>query len=308
MLWAALGFVAAVVATSTTQVPPVPPNLTEFSLWMIDAGDLVDVAGSINYAFDSIDATNVLPFSAAGAAGLFDLTHVLFDQDAQGKTFLRADYASRFQTFCGPGTSVPAMLANGTLKGFFMGDELIWGGVTTPVLTKAVQLVRRAYPNATIWENDSWCMPILNTDSWGNPVYFDRVPQGLSWWSIDYYPDVLGTTFANISAFYDAYVFPKVTPDQRLLYVPPSYSARTAEARQRYCGADDCEGVMIQWGTDAVNWAALHPNVIGFAPWHWRTLPSVEYEPGLSGLPKTKAFYLALGKAIVAQGAAARAR
>ena len=53
----------------------------------------------------------------------------------------------------------------GSVMGAFLGDELLWGGLSYPDLVAAVRLVRGSFPPPfIIYANEA--LPVLQDDSW----------------------------------------------------------------------------------------------------------------------------------------------
>jgi hypothetical protein len=84
-----------------------------------------------------------------------------------------------------------ALLANKTIVGFGLGDELVWGGVTPAHYTQYANTVRASFPRssgAVIWSNEA-CFFHGPRESWRNGKHEDVsdyvIPAALDWFSID---------------------------------------------------------------------------------------------------------------------------
>ena len=76
----------------------------------------------------------------------------------------------------------------GSVMGAFLGDELLWGGLSYPDLVTAVSLVRASFPPPfIIYANEA--LPVLQEDvnGKGQKVNYAKVPDGQDWLSIDFY-------------------------------------------------------------------------------------------------------------------------
>jgi hypothetical protein len=108
---------------------------------------------------------------------------------------------------------VSPFVANGTLLGFFLGDELLWNGMNFTEIEAYATMVRRSFPRgggggeagsrstpaAVIYTNAAW--PTLFPTMPGEPTAVGdiaavpstslwlRVPLALDWWGVDVYPD-----------------------------------------------------------------------------------------------------------------------
>ena len=89
-----------------------------------------------------------------------------------------------------------ALLANETIFGFALGDELVWGGVRPAHLVEYANTVRAAFPRGTtgtgavIWSNEA-CFFSGPRAGWKNAKKQDvsdyTIPAALDWFSIDQY-------------------------------------------------------------------------------------------------------------------------
>lgn len=56
---------------------------------------------------------------------LYYCAHLFVDGDGKGNLILRSDYQARWNA---AQPTLQPFIANGTIFGFFLGDELIWNG------------------------------------------------------------------------------------------------------------------------------------------------------------------------------------
>ena len=82
------------------------------------------------------------------------------------------------------------LLANKTIFGFALGDELVWGGVTPANLVKYADTVRASFPRgeAVIWYNEASFFSGPRK-GWHNGekthVGDYTIPRALDWFSVD---------------------------------------------------------------------------------------------------------------------------
>jgi hypothetical protein len=150
------------------------------------------------------------------------------------------------------------MLAEGSIMGVNLGDELCWSCLPYSNLTAAVNLVRRDLPRGTaiLYYNEAY--PVLSEEFCQTPaghakLGYPRVPEGLDWISIDYCEPAASAnavccleflqvrersiptrccstdpgdgTIAGAPEFYKEHLYPKMALHQHALYVPPAFSS-----------------------------------------------------------------------------------
>lgn len=119
------------------------------------------------------------------------------------------------------------LLANGTIVGFFLGDELMWGGLPYVQLTEWSDLIRATFPTAFLWENEA--EPVYNCDPTKNPEkcinsrreqinITNGIPPALNATSIDWYA-WSNTTVAqhhveSVEWYYNVNLYPRAHPGQ----------------------------------------------------------------------------------------------
>jgi hypothetical protein len=142
------------------------------------------------------------------------------------------------------------------------------------------------------------------------PIEYPRVPDGLDWVSLDYYPDE--GTLDGARRLYAEHLYPKMATGQAALYVPPAYGADGAAECEALCCANatrdgpnppcagNCTLAMLQWAQGAYDWARADPRLVGLNPWHYTSSGKPgRFQPGLDGMPAVLAAYKRIGAEIV---------
>eukprot|EP00035_Acanthoeca_spectabilis_P033536 m.24187 g.24187 ORF g.24187 m.24187 type:complete len:336 (+) comp6038_c0_seq1:79-1086(+) len=307
-------------------------TLKYFGVWELEAADPVAdrVSEFANFLFTSNDMASIKRFQDAGVGpSLLDVESTFFMSSPTGLV-LHPDYQTRWSTLLE--STVKPGLGSKTLFGVFFGDELIWNCLSYNNLTAAIDLVRQDLPRGTavLYQNEAF--PVF-TGTFSNGTAaaglcedpagvqhhgaYPSVPKGLDWISIDYYPDE--GTIAGARKIYEELIYPKMSDEQSVLFVPPAYGASNyanttdnATVAAKICCSQvtrdgpnppchgNCTDAVVSWALAAYDWAREDPRVIGLNPWHWsstRTGPM--FEPGLAGLPVAEAVYRQIGHEIV---------
>jgi len=76
---------------------------------------------------------------------------------------------------------------NSSLKGVFIGDELLFQGLSVDELTAAAVAVRASWPSAIIYWNEEWETITTDFNRFDEPVGLDSIPDVYDWVSLDYY-------------------------------------------------------------------------------------------------------------------------
>lgn len=250
MLHAAL----LLLATATHATAASNPNLRYFSLYGAESGLQPAAAAKwVNFLSTSANTTQIARFRKGGVGpSLWPAQSTFFcgrllcpDYEAKWKALLTSTIA--------PG------LKDGSLMGIHFGDELCWSCTPWQNLSAAVDLVRGDLPRgkAILTYNEAWPVFALNDgdksegglwqwncDTGGGahnatpapgmaPVRYPRVPDGLDWLSLDYYP-AEGTVAGTIKLF-QSRIYPNMSKVQKIMFVPPGYSSNTAASRNSLC-------------------------------------------------------------------------
>lgn len=276
----------------------------------------------INFMFTSADPVVIKRYHAAGLGpSLLHVRETFFCGNR-----LCADYKAKWATL--RDSVVLPMLKEKSVFGVFFGDELCWQCLSWQNLSTAVDTVRADLPRgeAILYYNEAF--PVLAASKCSTGGDFDpnrtnfsypRVPTGLDWVSLDYYPDE--GTLLGAPRLFEQYLYPKMAPHQKALFVPPAYGCNRTQLSYQRCnqlccsnstrdGANvpcngDCSVAMLQWAEGSYNWARSDPRIVGLNPWHYTGASGGPFQPGLVNMPAVLAAYKAIGKEIVSgrQGA-----
>lgn len=201
-------------------------------------------------------------------------------------------------------------LANGTIFGFNMGDELVWNCLAPANLTIAVNLVRASFPrgSATIWYNEATPPIASDIDSCGNTNIGYTIPTALDWFSTDIYHMngvESGWVGSNVRSFYEAHIYPRLAPGQVVTVVPGSFGSNVNSACDKDCYDRMCAADAV----DFAAWAEVDPLLVGIQPWNWAGCPSCAQcckdELGTDVQPLATAAWAAIGAKIIAGAASA---
>ena len=199
-----------------------------------------------------------------GIHSLLKLQDIFVNQTIRWHYHLRDDYVQNFATLCK--NVYEPLISNGTLLGFFLGDELLWNGMTFTEMETYSQVVRAAFPrkkkkkkqqkqnnihthsnkdkqhtqhtqteDVIIYTNGAW--PTLFPTTPGEPTStgnIGAVPLENIWLrvpnEIDWWGvDLYPDQYSQLGAMtvLHSNVLRKfTTPEQRLVLVPPFYGDR----------------------------------------------------------------------------------
>lgn len=230
-------------------------------------------------------------------------------RDGNPALALRADWRSILNASASLYTQ---LMANGTIHGFFFGDELMWNGLPYAELVEWSDAVRVLFPDAWLWENEA--TPVLLCDPTapppttchqrysgccdihGRPTNITNgIPPALSSLSIDKYdwrpkdPPLV----PRVQAYYDAYLKPRLHPGQTLWLVPGS-AADHADLHVCNTSCQDALSATDAWSF--YNWTMHDPLVTGMVPWPWFTYPKYT---GTEDLPLARAAWELIGRRIL---------
>lgn len=129
--------------------------------------------------------------SEFGLQSLYATESIFLTRGSTGLV-LRPDYEAAWAA------AVPVareLLANGTIFGFFLGDELVWNCLPVADLNTYAAAVRASFPRgapgsgaAILWQNEASFISgadRVNSCKQPNPSY--RIPSELDWFSVDIY-------------------------------------------------------------------------------------------------------------------------
>eukprot|EP00823_Brevimastigomonas_motovehiculus_P006878 TRINITY_DN589_c0_g1_i1.p1 TRINITY_DN589_c0_g1~~TRINITY_DN589_c0_g1_i1.p1 ORF type:complete len:305 (+),score=51.74 TRINITY_DN589_c0_g1_i1:102-1016(+) len=291
-----LVLLAAVLVAGTN------PNLKYIGYW--DIRDYSETAGMANFEFFKENWDQVRDAKAHGLNVLWNCEGTLFttNPDDKNRVILRSDFVARWNS---AKPIVQQYLANGTIFGIFFGDELIWSGLPYADFRQAIHLVRSSFPsNFVLYYNEAWPVFSVNKNIFWEDAHYTTVPTELDWVSTDFYPDVVGSSFyPNVTNLYEKFIYPRMSANQKVLYVPPGYA--TVNDPARFCGQADCSAVMMKWANDAFEYADKDTRWIGLNPWHWISYSasprhhSNGYELGIRDLPAVRKYWLSIANDVI---------
>jgi hypothetical protein len=185
-----LTFGVALLAPLCLALPPY------FGFWGPDAAAQMSPFSNLAFANNPAEA---IANSKYGIHSLMKLHGVFVNTTTKWHYHLYPDYEARWAAVV---PSYKSLLANNSLLGFFLGDELLWNGMTFVELKTYARAVRTAFPTNTgaiIYTNAAWptffpTMPgqkqtfgtlgaVPDANLWSS------VPDELDWFGVDVYPD-----------------------------------------------------------------------------------------------------------------------
>jgi hypothetical protein len=215
-----------------------------------------------------------------------------------------------------------ALLANGTIFGFALGDELVWGGVRPANLVKYANTVRDAFPRgqAIIWSNEAAFFSGSRVN-WHNAKKEDvsdyQIPSALDWFSVDLYHmdgPVPEWPQDHVKVWYETNIYPNLTHAQQVMLVPGAFGSHVNHyPNGTYVCDNACYDRMC--ALDAAGffgWAKTDPRVVAISPWYWGGCPSCNGsrwtpphtccmdEIGAKDQPLTKAAWFKIADEIIA--------
>jgi hypothetical protein len=209
------------------------------------------------------------------------------------------------------------LLRNGTIVGFFLGDELMWNGLPYAQLTAWSSAMREAFPSSFIWENEAF--PVYSCDprapqpqscpakfgpccSYGQvPINITNgIPPGLNVTSVDIYRwnPKEGSIVAKVQQYYKTYLEPRLHAGQRLFVVPGADSSTHNSECDPSCYDSMCAGDAASFA----EWIAKDSVIVGAMPWAWEScgngcIPSHD-EIGCKHMNLTRKAWAAAGEKI----------
>ena len=170
------------------------------------------------------------------------------------------------------------LLANKSIVGFNLGDELVWNCLPPGELRMGVDLIRKSFSRgkAIIWYNEA--TPVLSDGisqcnrTAAQPMQPYTIPDGLDWFSIDMYhtngPE-RGWVGSHVRKFYTQFIYPNLTANQRVLLVPGAFGSHVNLYKNKtYVCDNHCYDVMCALdAAEYYSWAKEDPRVVAIAPY-----------------------------------------
>ena len=314
--------------------PPAPlpaitnPALAEMGFFGQPAPDAAGFLPLEQSAFVTFGSANNLSVLAQGAAlglrAFFRTQDYLVDKRAWNKSAHRGnalfpDYAARWQDLAG---TLRPWVRNGTIAGFFLGDELAWGGLPYADLVAMADMVAAtewhngttdsnstaaaaAQPAPILYYNEAAGPIARDVDCFNDTIGYARVPAAIDWISLDFYNPP--AAFVR-QQYYEAHLYPLMQrPSQRALLVPDA--SASAHLKPNATGSRSGWSVpdMVARAREYFAWAAEDTSgkVIGMNPWHYRRVrwggDHDDWELGVRDVPALKAIWSQIGAEIKKQ-------
>ena len=271
---------------------------------------------SATAAFSNLfQADSVADVQSAHAAGqrVLLLTYDAFFTSVPSRMVLRPDYEARWAALA---AQAAPLLADGSLYGFNLGDELIWNCLDPANLTVAADAVRASFATAVIWYNEATPPLQSGIDSCGHTGLNVTVPSSLDIFSTDLYHmdgEVDGWVEAHVRPFYEAYIYPRLRPGQQVMLVPGSFGSNVNHfPNGTYVCDKNCYDEMCAADAlDFLAWAKADPKVLAIMPWNWAGCPPCNGsrwtppdtccmdELGTDVMPLARAAWAAVGREII---------
>eukprot|EP01052_Picozoa_sp_SAG31_P028623 SAG31_NODE_2778_length_5104_cov_2.424775_6_plen_324_part_00 len=308
-------------ASASGVLPRPPARLAHFAWWHDVVSETHPFA---SFTFGTPDrparsGAGALPMNASwlasahriyGVQGMWNVEGAFFGASAarQGHLALRPDWRERWAAIS---LAAAPLLQNGTMLGFFVGDELYHQQVTPAELRTAADAVRADFPSPSVitWANFCACPPFgqqLKNGSWV-PGAALVIPKSLSWVSVDVYDGLArwawpSTHFVpRVRAAVEALLLPKMQPDQSLMLVPGSY-ATNLTSQKSWCDLSCGDAKAARDARDFYEWSVENGSrVVGIAPWNWggcALCVSEKDEIGTVELVEAKAAWMEIGRTI----------
>eukprot|EP01051_Picozoa_sp_SAG22_P008452 SAG22_NODE_643_length_8222_cov_5.448972_5_plen_373_part_00 len=313
-----LPLVLVLAAAAATMTPPHPSTSTSTSsstttktnqLWMAayefpaaDCAKLKAAPGGpwLNLHPQLDVAADVVRCAAAGVRALWNVEKLFFNGSAGLGTkscpstpggCIYPDWRRRW---AGLLPTLRPLVANGSLVGFNLGDELICHTLAYSNISAVAAAIRADFPSAIIWWNE--CGHTVADAGEGEWEGHTMIPAAASWLSIDYpyarkrpllpYPppgtsppwDMHNVTLAPVAevrAYLEHYVYPRLTPHQQVMLLPPAFGSRCFQdvhpAPATTCPslacADDRAAGLVK---DYLAWTVEDPKIAAIAPTFFR--------------------------------------
>jgi hypothetical protein len=223
-------------------LPPPPPRLAHFAWWH----DVVEDTHTFSsFTFGTPDrparsGAGALPINASwlvyarsfGVQGMWNVEGAFFSHSVtRDGLALRSDWRDRWEAVA---AAAAPLLENGTMFGFFIGDELYPQKVTPAELRTAADAVRADFPAPSVvtWVNFCACPPFgkeTGAETWTPGEGYD-IPSSLSWASVDVYDGLRQSAWPStpfvprVQVAVSQLLVPKLQPNQSLMLVPGSWA------------------------------------------------------------------------------------
>jgi hypothetical protein len=145
--------------------------------------------GHANLCIDD-DKSTLVEARRLGMKGMMKVTWAFFRNAPPPRSglMLREDYRNGWaQQWEARHQGLQPLVANGTVIGVFLGDELLGAGVNVTELTIAAETVKGTWPSAIVYWNEMWG-PVVQNATWKHRASaLSKVPDAIDWISLDFY-------------------------------------------------------------------------------------------------------------------------
>jgi hypothetical protein len=290
------------------------PGLTELGFFGQPYADESGYDPVAQKAFATFGAASDLPTLTAGAAlgmtslfrtQLYLVQHGNWSSSAPARARghrLFPDWRLRWQRLA---DQLQPWVANGTVSGFHIGDELVWGGLPYADLDTMASVIAgtpwggSARRDLIVYSNEAAGPIVRNQNCFHLPANYDRVPPAITWISFDFYNPPGG----YVKNEYETFLYPKMSPRQKAILVPDA--SGSAHRRPGANGSRSGWAVpdMIARAHEYFAWAAADQSgrVIGLNPWHWKTVNYTTgdfWELGVASIPALRHTWADIGARI----------
>mmetsp|Transcript_36908 Transcript_36908/g.104155 ORF Transcript_36908/g.104155 Transcript_36908/m.104155 type:complete len:603 (+) Transcript_36908:215-2023(+) len=274
-------------------------TLEWLSFWDEGHYEPAEFKGWANFGF-SKDVASICRGAAMGQRHLLKVGASLFGRspvrNSKGKKRLRLleDWEERWVAFR-PVAS--ALLEGGAIFGVFLGDELLWSGLSIDQIEAAAARIRADLPGAVIWMNEARA-PIQTGSTQFQGVRF-TIPPSVSWISVDdyhYTPDP-GYVW-DLRRLHYRHIYPLLRPNQSVVLVPGAFASH----KNTVCNETCYDKFMAEDAEKIAKWAQQDKRVLGIVPYHWNFCDhcrGTRNEIGVKQMHGTREKWRAIGRQIV---------
>ena len=300
-----VGAGSALPRSASPPGPAVQPRTLQLSFWTHDFSPS-DYAGWTTYAItDNLTACSQAR-RERGTSCLYNLNWKLFGggptcNSSAGvitTTQPRPNVAAVWESLVAD-NALAAHFANGSVSGFFLGDELVFNGVLPQQLEDVAAMVRATFPRAFLYQNEAQRPLALGSDRCDRPLNYS-VARSLDALSVDVY-DLQGPTPDFVrhvvrDGVYEKHVFPRLAANQTAFVMPGAFASTNKFPRcegNLSCFDAMCAAEAADWYA----WAASDARVGGIYGWYWETPTCCHNaEIGLRDMPRCRAAWEAIGR------------
>lgn len=219
------------------------------------------------------------------------------------------------------------LVANGTVTGVFVGDELVCHGVPLSNFSAVVSRLRAELgPFVVLYANEC-CGTVGSCDSkrrcWQGPIPSEldlisedcysapcRVPAGTpygcnaslppaqrrDWWNVSW-------EIERVQMHYKSSIYPRLAAHQKVMIVPGTFGFEEVIANISVMSHNDQDGYLVELLQGMWEYAVSDPRVGGFMPWHFKERIGSAYKLGRGlgaiNFNKTMRMLRRMGEAII---------